>query len=314
LTKLSQKGKVAQLLQKVKAAELLTRTAKDQKTVSSVMPDDSLQSQARPISKRFTKLPNDLIDAWLKGHVSEPCFKMITLCRRHSEQFHIKYKYLHETCGMSESTIKKGEEEALKRGMIEIEKTRVGRSTVKSYKIKDEAFWNLKPIHQLSNELVNFTNSQLSDSELSDSVLSDSELSYYKKTNPKKTKFKNTNVCKKAHTHWTCDYSPQSIVDALAEHGIIKRNKSGFVPNIETWNKHAQSELAGLNEDELKQFIGWTQEELRGQFLKLEKGNLQKLRAACFADEKTLEYEEQQDIEESYEVEYNQKPLDDMPF
>jgi hypothetical protein len=123
-------------------------------------------------------------------------------------------------------------------------------------------------------------------------------------------------VCnkEKPHTHWTCDYSPQSIVDALAEHGIIKRNKGGFVPNIKTWNRITESELAGLNQGELEQFISWTREELRGQFLKLENGNLQKLRAACFAEEKTLEYEEQQDIEEIYEVEYNQKPLDDIPF
>ncbi len=56
MTKLLHKGKVAQLLQKVKAAELLTRTAKDQKTVSSVMPDNSLQSQAQTVfEKEFSK-------------------------------------------------------------------------------------------------------------------------------------------------------------------------------------------------------------------------------------------------------------------
>lgn len=261
------------------------------------------------LSKPFTKLPNQLIDAWLKGHISEPCFKMITICTRHSAQFHIKFKYLHETCGMSEGTIKKAEQEALNRNMIEIEKTRVGRSTVKSYKIKDEQFWNLEKIHQLSNELVNFTNSPLSDSELSDSVVS-----YYKKNKFKKNKLNKNNVCKEAHTHWTCDYSPQSIVDALAEHGIIKRNKGGFVPNIKAWNRITESELAGLNQGELEQFISWTKGELRGQFLKLEEGNLQKLREACFREEEKIQYEAEADVEFSDEIDAATKALDDCPY
>jgi hypothetical protein len=229
------------------------------------------------------------------------------LCLRHSEKFQLTYSYLLKCFSNNKRTLALAQKEAVTKGILEIKKV----NKYNYYAVKDMSEWNIKA------EVLDEPQGDNSHGEISHGEISHGDNSHpIIRSTPNKTKNHKTNVCnkEKPHTHWTCDYSPQSIVDALAEHGIIKRNKGGFVPNIKTWNRITESELAGLNQGELEQFISWTREELRGQFLKLENGNLQKLRAACFAEEKTLEYEEQQDIEEIYEVEYNQKPLDDIPF
>ena len=145
------------------------------------MHDHHLESQG---PKAFAQIPNALIDAWANGRISDPCFKLIVLCLRHSDNFHIKYNYLHRFCKMHEKTIRKAQTEAIGRNILTITKIRQNRSFVNVYRVNSFNEWNLGSIDTLTAEVVIFTNSPQSDSEVRE----------LKNTNPKNTNPKKKNL------------------------------------------------------------------------------------------------------------------------
>ena len=286
---------------------------------------DSSQNQAqKSFDFKFAQIPNILIDAWLSGKISDPCFKLVTICLRHSETFHVKYNYLHNHCGMHESTIKKAKEEAVFYNLLKVEKIREGRSTKVQFSRVHESEWKL--------DLNNFTNSLVSHSEVSDSELSDSEVSYYKNTNPKntnskKTKNKKINVCEErarvrvydqtnrleerhTHTGWVSNYSPETIINRLADLGCIKTSGKGFIENVTFWNKEARDSLGALETDQLTEFIVYTKKSLGSSKLKPTEGSLANMLTAWRLREKEAISEEPQYFEETDYLEVK----DDCPF
>ena len=274
------------------------------------MTEPSQNQAQKSVEFKFAQIPNSLIDAWLTGKISDPCFKLVTICLRHSQSFHVKYNYLHNHCGMHEATIKKAKEQAVLFNLLRVEKVREGRSTKVQFSRIPESEWKLS--------LNTFTNSLVSHSEVSDSELSDSEVSYYKNTNPKNTEFKKTkkkktNVCEsenRTHTKWVSIYSPETIVNRLADEGCLKTSGKGFIENVIFWNKTVKDSLGELETDQLASFIIYIKKSIGGGKLKPTEGILSNMLTAWHLQEKEAISEEPQyfDEQEHFEVK------DDCPF
>lgn len=308
----------------------MSDNSKDQ--AHSCLDNNDFKTNLKTNNVKFAAIPNQLVDAWLAGNISDPCFKLVTICLRHAESFHIKHNYLTKFCKMNGNTVKKAQNEAIKRNILEITKTRVNRSFENHYRVKDISEWNLEAVHTLTSELVNFTSSHLNDSELNDSLLNDSVVHYLKNTNPKntnpkKTKNKKTNVCEErarvrvydqtnrleerhTHTEWVSVYSPETVVNRLADLGCIKTGNKGFIENVTFWNKEARDSLGALETDQLTEFIVYTKKSLGKGKLKPTEGILSTLLTAWHSRKKEAISTEPQYFEEIDHLEVK----DDCPF
>jgi hypothetical protein len=131
--------------------------------------------------------------------------------------------------------------------------------------------------------------------------------------NSQKVKSNKLNVCgggEETHNEWVSNYSPETIVNRLADLGCLKMGGKGFIENVTFWNEEARTALKGLDTGQLKEFIVFTKQSLGRRKLELSEGILSNLVTSWRSEENKPisaepEYVEQ---EEHYEV------RDDMPF
>lgn len=131
--------------------------------------------------------------------------------------------------------------------------------------------------------------------------------------NSQKLKSHKLSVCeakKSTHTEWVSNYSPETIVNRLADLGCLKVGGKGFIENVTFWNREARTALRGLETDQIKEFIVFVKQSLGRRKLELSEGILSTLVTTWHSEENKPissepEYVQQ---EEHYEV------RDDMPF
>lgn len=239
----------------------MSNPSKDQ--AHTCLDNNEFKTNLKTNNVKFAAIPNQLVDAWLAGNISDPCFKLVTICLRHAESFHIKHNYLTKFCKMNGNTVKKAQNEAVERNILEITKKRVNRSFENHYRVKDISEWNLEALHTLTSELVNFTSSHLNDSELNDSLLNDSLLHYLKNTNSKnpnlkKTEKKNTNddegkiqTSSLGKTFWLSKRKPSEVINDCLDLKLIPARKNGYVHGIVEWNEIAFEVWKGKTDQEI---------------------------------------------------------------
>ena len=128
-----------------------------------------------------------------------------------------------------------------------------------------------------------------------------------------KLKSHKLSVCeegKPTHTGWVSNYSPETIVNRLADLGCIKTGNKGFIENVTFWNKEARDSLGALQSEELTEFIIFTKRSLGSGKLKPTEGSLANMLTAWRLREKEAISEEPQYFEETDYLEVK----DDCPF
>lgn len=132
-------------------------------------------------------------------------------------------------------------------------------------------------------------------------------------SNSQKLKSHKLSVCeekKPTHTGWVSNYSPETVVNRLADLGCIKTGTKGFIENVRFWNKEARDSLGALQSEELTEFIVYTKKSLGRGKLKPTDGILSNMLTAWHSREKQAISTEPQYFEETDYLEIK----DDCPF
>ena len=121
-----------------------------------------------------------------------------------------------------------------------------------------------------------------------------------------------TNRLEQRHTHteWVSVYSPETVVNRLADLGCIKTSGKGFIENVTFWNREARDSLGALETDQLTEFIVYTKKSLGRGKLKPTEGSLANMLIAWRSREKEAISTEPQYFEENDYLEVK----DDCPF
>jgi hypothetical protein len=236
------------------------------------MPDTTQNGQEKPLQNNvykesllkrgnYTVISNELSDAYLSGHISGHCFKLILACLRHSESFHLKDAYLLPKFGDDRRSLRKAQTEAIARGMITITKVREGSSFMNHYLIHDISEWRLgadftdgkshtweiphmgnptrgksHPLNKIKEEKKNKKKKK-----------NDDDGGIEEEGGQKDGQEEASSSLKKV---WLSDYEPGALVDALKGMNILW----GYV-DFGKWNRIVAEVWAGKTQEQIEQEV-----------------------------------------------------------